>query len=115
MAGTFIYHVKVNHAANKTHLIFASKTVPDGGEAGRRTPSTPSVLSSSEEWQLHKRSHENNKCIQTRGNPPGKRKQRVAGDRASSLNARTPESGGLFSKSGSTFIGCHLERDAYLL
>lgn len=44
MAGTFIYQVKVNHAANKTHLIFASKTVPDGGEAGRRTPSTPSVL-----------------------------------------------------------------------
>lgn len=44
MAGTFIYQVKVNHAANKTHLIFASNTVPDGGEAGRRTPSTPSVL-----------------------------------------------------------------------
>lgn len=37
MAGTFMYHVKVNQAANKTHLIFASKTVPGVGmqEEGR--------------------------------------------------------------------------------
>lgn len=34
MAGTFMYYIKVNHAAKKTNLIFASKTVQVVGMPG---------------------------------------------------------------------------------